>query len=205
MLHKKKLLIVIAGIIFLAVALSVFFVIRPKKDTIKPIDSSVLIPYLKNGDIILRLGDGPWSPAFRDMSLTDKRFSHLGIVRINGENISIINSVGFLTNKKKGVEVKTLEEFLMAAMTVGVFRANFIEGSKISDKALDYVDCPFDWNFDLDEDRKIYCTELLYAVLKSYALENYLTTIYVKKINKEIVPVDSISHSDAFDEIIYVK
>jgi len=205
MIHRKKLLIIIGGILFLAVVLGVFIFTRPKKDTRKPIDSSVVIPYLKNGDIILRQGDGPWSPAFRDMSLTDKRFSHLGIVRINSEDISIINSVGFLTNKKKGVEVKTLEEFLSVAQVVGVFRANFIEGNKISDKALDYVNCPFDWDFDLDDDRKIYCTELLYAVLKSYALENYLTTIYVEKIKKEIVPLDSISHSAAFDEIMYIK
>lgn len=192
------------GILLLAVVLSVFIVTRLKKDAIKPIDSAVVIPYLKNGDIILRLGDGPWSPVFRDLSLTDKRFSHLGIVR-NDEDISIINSVGFLSNRKKGVKVNTLEEFLSVAKVVGVFRANFIEGSKISDKALDYVNCPFDWDFDLDDDTKIYCTELLYAVLKSYALENYLSKNYVEKIKKEIIPLDSISHSAAFDEILYVK
>ena len=208
MSRRTKLFIVIGVILFLAVVIGVFIIIRNKKtkeEEFKTIDSSVVMPYLKDGDIILRLGDGPWSPAFRDMSLTDKRFSHLGIVRIDDGNISIINSVGYLTNKKKGVEAKTLEEFLSVAKVAGVFRANFVEGSKISDKAVEYVNCPFDWDFDLNDDSKIYCTELLYAVLKYYALENYLTTIYIEKIKKEIVPLDSISNSAAFDEIIYFK
>ena len=205
MSKRTKLLIISGVILFIAVVISVIIFIRSGKKKIKPIDSSVVIPYLKDGDIILRQGDGPLSPVFRDMSLTDKRFSHLGIVRIRDGNITIINSVGLLTNKKKGVEKKTLEEFLSVANVAGVFRANFTEGSKISDKAVEYVNYPFDWDFDLDDDRKIYCTELLYAVLKYYALENYLATTYFENIKKEIVPLDSISNSAAFDEIIYIK
>jgi hypothetical protein len=205
MSRRTKLFIVTGGILFFVIVIGVFIFTHQKKDDIKPIDSSIVIPYLKDGDIILRQGDGPWSPAFRDMSLTDKRFSHLGIVRIHDGNISIINSVGYLTNNKKGVEEKTLEEFLSVARISGVFRANFTEGSKISDKAVEYVNYPFDWDFDLEDDSQIYCTELLYAILKYYALENYLTTIYVEKIKKEIVPLDSISNSAAFDEIIYFK
>jgi len=205
MTKRTKLLIILGGILIIAAVISVLIFIRPWKKDFKPVDSSLVIPYLKDGDIILRQGDGPWSPAFRDLSLTDKRFSHLGIVRIRDGSISVINSVGYFSNNKKGVEEVTLEEFLSVTKITGVFRANFTEGSKISYKAVEYVNCPFDWDFDLSDDSKIYCTELLYAVLKYYALENYLTTIYVEKIKKEIVPLDSISNSAAFDEIIYIK
>jgi len=191
--------------LLIAAVIIVIILIHPRKKEIKYIDSSLVVPFLSDGDIILRMGDGPWSPGFRDMSLTDKRFSHLGIVRIEDGNISVINAVGSLINKKKGVEINNLEEYLVAAHIVGVFRANFIEGNKISDKAAEYVNYPFDWDFNLNDDSKIYCTELLYAVLKSYGLENYLKTVYFDKINKDIVPLDSISNSAAFDEIFYVE
>jgi hypothetical protein len=204
MTRKIKLLI-ITGAILLIIAVSVFIITRrTKEDTIDLIDPSEVIPYLKDGDIMMRLGDGPWSPAFRNMSLTDKRFSHLGVVRIRNEKISIINSVGFLTNKKKGVEEVSLEKFLEVAKRIGVFRAKFMDGNLISDKALDYIDRPFDWGFDLNDDSKIYCTELLYTILKSYEQESNLKTVYDERINKEIVPPDSISNSATFDEIIYI-
>jgi hypothetical protein len=202
MTRKIKLLI-ITGTILLIIAVSVFIITRrTKEDTIDLIDSSEVIPYLKDGDIIMRLGDGPLSPVFMDISLTDKRFSHLGVVRIRDEKISIINSVGSLTNKEKGVEEVSLEKFLEGAKRIGVFRAKFKDGSLISDKALDYMDRPFDWGFDLNDDSKIYCTELLYAILKSYEQESNLKIVYDERINKEIVPPDSISNSSAFDEII---
>jgi hypothetical protein len=204
--RTKFLIIAGAGILILAaVIIGIIIKCTGKEEEIMPIDSSLVTPYLKDGDIILRLGDGPLSNGFRNMSLTDKRFSHLGIVRIKDGNISIINSLGYITKKKRGVEVNTVEGLLFGAKAVGVFRANFIEGSKISDKAVEYVNYPFDWDFDISDDSKIYCTELLYAVLKSYGLENYLKTYYLEKLFRDIVPVDSISNSTAFDEILYIK
>lgn len=209
MTRKVKLLIISGGILVLAAA-AVCFLFLHVKEEIAPIDSILVLPYLKDGDVILRMGDGHLSPKFRDMSLTDKRFSHLGIVRIKDGDISIINSVGYIMKRERGVEVKTLEDFLYNAQLLGVYRANFIEGNKISDKAVDYINYPFDWDFDLNDDGKIYCTELLYAVLKFYGLENYLKTIHIEMFNdrvaiRDIVPLDSISNSAAFDEILFIK
>jgi len=203
-MNQKTMLFAIIGGILLAVALGAAIITRPSKETKTVIDAVELIPYLQDGDIILRLGDGPLSPTFRNLSVTDKRFSHLGIVRIRDEEISIINSVGSMTNKTKGVYAVSLEQFLQVAQKVGVFRAHDIDGNMISDKALDYIDRPFDWNFDLNDDGKIYCTELLYAILKFYNCEHSIKTHYVKQIDKEIVPVDSISNSSAFTEILYI-
>jgi hypothetical protein len=191
------------------ITLGIFLITRPKKDSGSVIiDSSALVPYLKDGDLILRLGDGALSPAFTNVSLTDKRFSHLGIVRIRGGKISIISSVGSILKKEKGVEEESLDKFLYGAKTIGVFRIKFMGETAIpavSDKAVEYINVPFDWNFDLNDESKIYCTELLYVVLKYAAPGFTLSTMYFDKLGKDIIPLDSISNSPDFEEIIYIK
>jgi len=208
--RKIKLFIVIGGILFAAaVAIGIYAITRHRaKENAevnkKEIIVSDIISYLKDGDIILRQGDGPLSPMFRNLSLADKRFSHLGVVRIRDENVSVINSVGYIRNRQRGVEEVSLEKFLKVAYEIGVFRAKSTEGTLISDKATEYVGRPFDWDFDLNDESKIYCTELLYAILKHVSPEHNVTTMYLDVISKEVVPLDSISNSEDFEEIIYL-
>jgi hypothetical protein len=61
---------------------------------------------------------------------------------------------------------------------------------------------PFDWNFDLNEDGRIYCTELLYVVLKKTAPEITLRLIKIDALDKMILPLDSCYDSEYFTEII---
>jgi len=210
MTYKKKLFLIIGGIfVTAAVVIGIYTNTRPRpkesiKENKKAIIVSDVISYLKDGDIMLRQGDGPLSPMFRDISLTDKRFSHLGIVRIRDENITVINSVGYIRNRKRGVEEVSLENYLHVAYEIGVFRAKYAEGPTISDKAIEYVGRPFDWDFNLNDESKIYCTELLYATLKYVAPEHNVSTMYVDAVGKEIIPLDSISNSEDFDEILYI-
>jgi hypothetical protein len=153
----------------------------------------------------MRLGDGPWSPIFRDLSLTDKRFSHLGIVRIRDGNITVINSVGSFQDREKGVDEVSLDKFLRVAKSAGLFRLKSENRAFISDRAADYIGYPFDWSFDLSEEKSIYCTELLYVVLKNTEYENILTTIYLEQLKKDVIPLEAVSNSPWFDEILYIK
>ena len=52
--------------------------------------------------------------------------------------------------------------------------------------------------------RKLYCTELLYVILKRIAPEIILKTVYVKALGKEIIPLDAVSKSDEFEEILVI-
>jgi hypothetical protein len=205
MLRVRKLLIITGVILLLSLVAGIFFFVSHRKALPGVISVSDVEPYLKDGDIILRLSNAPWSLAFKDFSLTDKRFSHLGIVRIRDGNIVIINSVGYLTNKEKGVDEVSLKDFLPVARAIGVFRARFADGPMISDKAVEYMGRPFDWSFNLNDDGKIYCTELLYAAIKCIVPEHHLSTYYLEAIGKEIFPLDSISNSSDFDEIMYIN
>jgi hypothetical protein len=159
--------------------------------------------YLKDGDIICRLGDRLWSYYFKDISPLDKRFSHLGIIRINNGKITVIHAEGRAIQGKDFVNEVDLDEFLEIAKTVGVYRLNGYDGETISSAAMGYIGYPFDWKFDLKDEDKIYCTELLYVVLKKIAPEIELRRIYQKELNKEIVPLEACSNSEHFSEVLF--
>jgi hypothetical protein len=202
---NKKTLFITGAILLLSVIVLGFFIFNNnKKIQIDIIDSSHVIPYLQDGDIVLRFGDGALSSTFRNLSLVDKRFSHLGIIRLREGNASVIHSIGHIRNRKRGVEETALNKFLNDAKSIGIFRVQTVEGRYISDKAVEYIGHPFDWSFDLSEDEYIYCTELLYVVLKHFGYENILATHYHESIEKEVILLDSVSLSPYIDEIFYI-
>jgi hypothetical protein len=213
-MKRKKLLIIICAILLPIIVIGVFIFIYPgenpqseKKPPVMVsgfIRPSMVIPYLQDGDIILRMSDGQWSSIFSDYSLTDKRFSHLGIVRMRDDNIIMINSVGSIANKNMGVSELSLEYFLKVAKSIAIYRIKSADSTVISDTAVKYIGCPFDFDFDLNDDSKIYCTELLYVALKAAKSEQLLKTRYVEDLGKEVIPLESISNSPDIEEIVYI-
>jgi len=213
MKRKKRLLILLLIIVLGA---GVFFLSRPghsrqftgnnplvvKGSLILP---HVVMPYLQNGDIILRMSDSTWSLMFSDYSLIDKRFSHLGIVRMHEDgSITIIHSLGSLRNRRMGVSEMSLNHFLQVASSIGVFRVKNADGDVITETALQYVGRPFDFDFNLDDESEIYCTELLYTALRPLGMEHILSTVYAEQVDMHVIPLEAISHSPDIEEIIYI-
>jgi hypothetical protein len=192
---------------FLIFVVIIFVTIIPKsrrRINLEYIQEHEIVSYLRNGDIICRLGDRPWSLLFREISPNDKRFSHLGIVRISGGIISVINAEGLAVEGRGYVNEVSLKEFLKIAQSVGIYRLNGIDGidgNEISDAALEFKGYPFDWQFDMNENTKLYCSELLYVVLKKISPNIELNCIWLKEIGKYIIPVDVCSQSEYFVEI----
>jgi uncharacterized protein YycO len=191
--------------VFLLVGIS-FVVInqqRRQHGILRHVQEYEILSSLKDGDIICRLGNRPWSAFFKELSPTDKRFSHLGIVRIRDNVVSVINAEGLAIEGKDYVNEVSLKEFLRIAQSIGIYRLRSIEGGKISDKALEYKGHPFDWQFDMEDDEKIYCSELLYVILKKLDINIELNKIWLKEIGKNIIPLDVCSQSEYFIEVGY--
>jgi uncharacterized protein YycO len=162
-----------------------------------------LVSSAQEGDIICRLGDRTWSLYFKGFSKMDKRFSHLGIIRYKDENIMVINAEGLAWNGKASVNEVTLHEFITPARMIGLYRLDDVDGKTISTEALKMIGKPFDWDFDLKNTDKLYCTELLYAVLKETVPEIELETVHI--FGRDIVPLEAISNSKQFREIIFLE
>jgi hypothetical protein len=142
---------------------------------------------------------------FSDLSIEDKRFSHMGIVRIHKGIITVIHSEGDTGHGRDYVHEEPIKDFLKIARAAGVYRMINADGHIISQTALDYIGRPFDWQFDLTDDTKIYCTELLYVILKRVMPDIQLDTIYVKELKKDIIPLEAISASDYFSEVYFAR
>jgi uncharacterized protein YycO len=157
----------------------------------------------QDGDIICRLGDRTWSLYFKGLSKRDKRFSHLGIIHRNGESITVINAEGRVWAGKDCVNEVALQEFITPARMIGLYRLDNANGKAIVREALTMIGKPFDWDFDLKNTDKLYCTELLYAVLKKTAPEIELETVHT--FRRDIVPLEAVSNSTQFKEVLFFE
>ncbi|MDR0864677.1 MAG: hypothetical protein LBO74_07065 [Candidatus Symbiothrix sp.] len=202
MIFRKRLVVFSIIISCLVIVLLILFNYRTTGKAISRFTSAELEPYLEDGDIICRLGDRLWSLYFRDLSPDDKRYSHLGIVRMGERNITVINAEGTRWEGKDYVNETLLQDFISVAKKVGVYRLKGIDGAEVIEKTLEFVGTPFDWNFDLEDNGKLYCTELLYAVLKNMDKGIQLETVFQKEVGKEIIPLEAISNSSDFIEVV---
>jgi hypothetical protein len=191
-------------VLLLIIAIGTFIIIHIQHDPKRTIDAIEISAFLEDGDIICRLGDRIWSLYFKDISPSDKRFSHLGIIRIRDGNITVINAEGLAVEGRDSVNEVPLKDFLKIARAVGIYRIKDINGSVVSDEAIKYTGLPFDWKFDLTEEDAIYCTELLHVVLKHIKPDIVLRTTLIEEVDRQIIPLDAISNSGDFIEVLYV-
>jgi uncharacterized protein YycO len=198
-----KKFIILFGIILVVLVLGIvlFTVDLHQRDNADFISKEDVSPFLQDGDVICRLGDRIWSLVFKEFSPVDKRYSHLGIVSIDKGQIFVINAQGSQAKDKNKVALEPLEDFLENAQQVGIYRMNGNDASRLSQNALTYVGYPFDWDFDMDDDSALYCSELLFVTLKNISAEIPIPTIWIEKLSKNIVPVDICSQSEYFTEI----
>ena len=154
-----------------------------------------IIPHLQHGDILLRSGAGVWSKYFRDFSPTDKRFSHVGIVCIENNEIKVLHSEGDDLTGNGSVEFVSLDTFIGESKDIGISRLKNTDPNIFVQAAGKYQHQPFDWKFDADDKSAIYCTELV-----NLALKDCKTNITLKR-KKTIIPVDSCLDPDFFEEI----
>ncbi|MCL2175891.1 MAG: hypothetical protein FWB73_07585, partial [Treponema sp.] len=118
---------------------------------------------------------------------------------------TVIHAEGRMAEGKDSVNETDLNEFIEIAKTIGVYRLKDFDGSLISKAALEYIGYPFDWNFNLAEEDKLYCTELLYVIVKKITPDIQLQRVFQKELNREIIPLEAISKSEYFDEILFIN
>ena len=157
------LLLVIGGVTFLA---SFFF----RHNDLPPPEPSSVRKYVKNGDVILRSGVGLWSGYFRKRNTVDQRFSHVGIVLIGQDGTcNVLHSEGDDLTGNGRVGICSLETFVKESEKIGVVRLKTVDPECFVLNAKTFIGRPFDWKFNLAEEDKIYCTELIDLALKKTA------------------------------------
>jgi hypothetical protein len=142
-----------------------------------------------SGDLIFRDGRGIISSTFRKLSLTDPKYSHAGIIHRENGKIFVYHMIGGEENKTNKMRKDLLSDFCcpIQSNAFGVYRTDQNE-NEIDSLAGYYFSnhLEFDTHFDLTTDDKMYCTELIYKILKKVSgQDNFLPLSVLSGVNYE--------------------
>ena len=128
---------------------------------------------LQNGDIILRYGYGYISDGIIRHLNEKYAVSHCGIIQIQNNGIFVIHSDSNSDEKTEGTQITGLDKFTNQSHpnSIIIVRLKKIDSTaqnKIIDTALKYVSehTPFDYFFNGDDDKELFCTELVWLSYK---------------------------------------
>ena len=128
---------------------------------------------LRNGDIVIRKGDGPLS--FHLSRTTGEAYTHCGIIfKSKANKWGVIHTLGADASSigVNGVQMQSLDGFVRQSADSTLFICRPIFKKNIGDSIVSAAKVclrakiPFDYSFSMLSKHKFYCTELLYYVFK---------------------------------------
>jgi hypothetical protein len=162
----------------------------------KPILDSIK-QTIQNGDIILRLGNDVTSSMFASLNNTNKSFSHCGIAFKIHDTVYVYHSIGGEDNPNEKLKKDTIEAFVSNVYNKSYGVARYLINNKQIENLYQIVDSlykkqiPFDMDFDLKTDNKLYCAEMLYKTLK-WATKDSIQLPTTKSKLLDFVSTDNI-------------
>lgn len=176
---------------------------------IPPVMPDSVYNKLEEGDIIMRKGNGPLS--FHIMNATKEDYSHCGIIVKENDKWRVIHAMGgsVSNNNQDGMQIMDLDEFVRHATDSMLFicRATFQDsiGYQIREGAYKYLNeaIPFDHSFNLFTRDEIYCSELLFHVLRDAAGKNQFL---IRKQHKSyILLFETFFNEEKYKPIFHLK
>jgi len=132
-----------------------------------------------NAYLIVRLGDGYFSNIFRKVSSREKRYSHSGILHRVDESYKVYHIEANELTGKGIVRDEPIESFIGHSREWALFAINTPDAMKaeIVKQACIFYESgiPFDLDFDLATDDKLYCTELVAKAINNAFGEELIT------------------------------
>jgi len=152
---------------------------------------------VKTGDIILRTGRDFTSETMRQLSSTDKTYSHCGIASIEHDTLFVYHSIGGEWNPDQKLRRDPFEFFCNPYENrgFGIFRYKLtaLENSNLINVVHTFYkeQIKFDMQFSLTSNDKMYCSEFVYKSL-SKAI-NYKVILPTTTFNRiKFVAMDNL-------------
>lgn len=129
--------------------------------------------YLKNGCVVLRRGNDVISKLFTEFNKQDKSYSHCGIAFEDSGVWYVYHSIGGEDNPDATLRKDTYEKFVNVKDNFGFGICDFYFTPTETSKLHEIVDSffkkqvPFDMQFDLNTDHRLYCAEMVYKSIQS--------------------------------------
>lgn len=173
---------------------------EPQKSTPAPPEPDLqsLYPQLQTGDIVLRNGKDELSRLFRNLNATDRSFSHCGILLAMPEGPKVVHIIESgsdtvtdlqIEDFSKFVSPKKNESFLVIRYAIHPGR---LERLPFMLDSLRKVPVHFDIRFNLSSDTELYCTEMVYKVLRGLAVPDSFFLISESRNGRRFIGVDGL-------------
>jgi len=203
LLNKKIYLAAILLIVFVSAVLwQRNHIATPEK---MPFD----VEMIRSGDLVFRKGRGIFSDIFKKIGDIDSPFSHVGIVYIEGNDVFTIHTEASELTGVGCAKKEQLSKFIDSrnAVTYAFYSIDGLGSASIKQvlkTALKYVNdkIPFDTKFNLRDDDKLYCTELVYKAFKTVGIDlvgkpNMIQVPNFNSLKKiEAIPVGQLLKSE---------
>lgn len=173
---------------------------------LKKIDS--ITGFLQTGDLVFRMGNDFASQTFANMNKSDKRFSHVGMISMKSGKPMVYHCLGGEFNPDQKMLLEPLRPFLSpeANSAFGIYRIKETPPQKLILKILDslYISgVRFDLKFDLKTDDRLYCSEMLYKILRKIA--PHLSLKIAEAGGVSYVSTETFTQSPGMKPLIYAK
>jgi hypothetical protein len=120
---------------------------------------------LHSGDMVLRLGNGFFSNYFKQYASSEKKFSHVGILFIDHNQVFVYHTEASELTGIGKVKKELLSNFLTDIEVYEFYRLQYPDSilNAILNKAQNYhaLEIPFDTSFNSFDESELYCTELV--------------------------------------------
>ena len=126
---------------------------------------------IRTGDLILRTGRDFASETFRQMSVHDRTYSHCGIALVVHDSVVVFHAIGGSFNPDQQLRRDPLEVFCNPYENRGFAIYRYDLSPQAIPRLMDTVGqwygrkIPFDLNFDLATDDRMYCAEFVYKAV----------------------------------------
>ncbi len=154
-------------------------------------------PMIQQGDMILRTGNDFTSESLRQLSFTDKTYSHCGIASIENDTLLIYHSLGGEWNPDEKLRRDPIELFCNPEENRGFgifsFKMNSTQIKKLDSivKAWYRKGVMFDMDFDLTTNDRMYCAEFVSKAV-SLCTDHHIIFSTSKINNFEFIAVDNL-------------
>lgn len=148
---------------------------------------------LKTGDLICRYGTDIISYMLQQSNPRKKWYSHCGILIDSNQKYWVVHIMG-----NGGVKIETIENFCdpSVASKIGIYRYAIADSLRKTmrekARALLTQSISFDFEFDLQTNNKLYCSELVWTLLPN-TIKNSVTIDTYKQ--KPICYIDALHDS----------
>ncbi|MDP2824592.1 MAG: YiiX/YebB-like N1pC/P60 family cysteine hydrolase [Sulfuritalea sp.] len=166
---------------------------------------------LSDGDLVFRTGRDMMSRLVLSQG-DSPRFSHVGVILKSELGVFVIHALPRDGSSPGGVLVDALNSFASSenASDIAFYRVKGINANsrnKIREYVLRQVGKPFDDEFLLSNDRKVYCTELAIGSFASAGIDiaASLPHVQVMMLAEPVVPPDYLRRSPLLELMPPIK